>query len=95
MIDLSSLEPLPLRRQRDKMDRERLADIAHRKKCATHKGRNHWRNWEHRKMLAQKKAERAAKLDTKKPAMARYGDEVRRFWQGERDDMPAKPLSFG
>lgn len=95
MIDLSALEPLPLRRQRDKMDRERLADIAHRKKRAKHKGRNHWRNWERRKMLAQAKAERGAKLDAKKPAMARYSDEVRRFWRGERGDMPVKPLSFG
>lgn len=91
-IDFSTLEPLPLRRQRDKMDRERLAAVAHRAKCAKHKGRNHWRNWERRKMLAKAKADGLAKVEAKKPALARYSDEVRRYWRGERPDLPAKPL---
>ena len=41
-------------------DRETLAEIAYRKKCAKHKGRNHWLNWERRQM-AKAKADAAMK----------------------------------
>lgn len=44
-------------------------------------------------MLAKAKSEGLARAEAKKPALARYGDEVRRYWRGERDDMPAKPYS--
>ena len=90
-IDFAALEPLPLRRQRDKLDRERLAQSAHLAKCAKHKGLNHWRNWERRKMLAKAKTDGLAKIEAKKPALTRYADEVRRYWRGDRPDMPSKP----
>ena len=92
MIDWKNLEPLPLRRQRDAAERERLADAARRAKCAKHKGRNHWANWARRKMIADAKKEARAKLEAKKPALKRYSAEVRNYWRGLRDDMPSKPL---
>lgn len=72
-------------------DRERLADVAHRKRCASHKGRNHWRNWERRMMAAEKKRLALAKLEAKKPALERYRDAVRDYWAGRRAALPALP----
>lgn len=81
-------EPLPLRRQKDRFDRERLAEAALKKKCAKHKGRNHWRNWERRKM-AREKAEAKAPVIAKAVAAARrYHAEVRSYWRGLRADHP-------
>lgn len=75
-------------RRCDPMDRERLAEIAHRKRCAKHKGRNHWRNWERRRMAREKAADGKAKADRSRHARERYIDEVRAFWLGLRPDHP-------
>lgn len=82
------MEPLVTCRERDANDRERLAEASHRKRCAKHKGRNHWRNWERRRM-AQLKAERMAPvIERAKAAHGRYRDAVRAFWSGERETHP-------
>lgn len=87
-IDLANMEVLPSRRQRDKMDRERLADAAHRKACAKHKGRNHWRNWERRMMALAAAAERRIKAARSDAARKRYGEQVRAYWADLRAKHP-------
>lgn len=69
-------------------DRERLAEIAHRKRCAKHKGRNHWRNWERRRMALEKK--RAAEIAVAKQMAAdrRFMEAARSYWRGEREAHP-------
>jgi len=88
MIDFENLQPLPLRPQKDARDRERLAEAAHRKKCAKHKGRNHWRNWERRQMALAKIAEGKAKTAKWLADRRRHVDQVRAFWEGLRADHP-------
>lgn len=72
-------------------DRETLAEAAHRKKCAKHKGRNHWRNWERRLMLKEKREAQAKITERKLSAYFDYRKQVRKYWQGSRPDMPKKP----
>lgn len=91
MIDWKNLEPLPLKRQRDTRDRERLAENAHRKRAAKHKGRNHWANWERRQMLAAKKAEGKKHGEKRQQVFRAYAAAVREYWRGLRTDHPAKP----
>lgn len=81
-------EPLPLRRQKDTQDRERLAEAAHRKRCAKHKGRNHWRNWERRKMLEEKKKKAKIAKGVIDAARSRYLKASRAYWSGESDSHP-------
>ena len=88
MIDFANLQPLPLRRQKEACDRERLAEAAHRKKCAKHKGRNHWRNWERRKMALAKIAEGKIAGAKWLAARRRHVDQVRAYWEGLRSDHP-------
>lgn len=72
-------------------DRETLAEITHRKKCAKHKGRNHWRNWERRQM-AKAKADAAKKTQVSKTEKLKlYHMKVRAYWLGLRDDLPRMP----
>lgn len=91
MIDWKNLEPLPVKRQRDARDRERLAEVAHRKRAAKHKGRNHWANWERRQMLAAKKAEGKKRGDKRHAIFRAYVVGVREYWGGLRPDCPVKP----
>lgn len=79
------------RRARDLNERERLAEAAHRRACAKHKGRNHWRNWERRRALAVAKKVADAKVELKAVRYARYTDAVRDYWRGLRDAHPGKP----
>ncbi len=78
-------------RHRDPTDRERVAAAALAKSRAKHKGRNHWRNWERRKMAAEARKVALAKVEVKKAAFGRYCDEVRVYWLGGRHDHPEKP----
>ena len=87
-INWNNLEPLPLKRQRDAGDRERLAAVAHRNACAKHKGRNHWRNWERRAMISEKKAAAKVKAAVKLAAHHRHTERVRLYWLGEIDSHP-------
>ena len=69
-------------------DREALAEVTHRKRCAKHKGRNHWRNWE-RRLMAKEKREAADKSHQIKMAkINRHVEQVRAYWMGLRDDLP-------
>jgi hypothetical protein len=88
MIDWKNLQPLPLSRQKDALDRERLAEIAHRKRCAKHRGRNHWRNWERRKMAAEQRKIATDKLAKSKAQHKRHVDLVRDYWAGLIDCHP-------
>lgn len=88
MIDWKTLAPLPLRRQKDALDRERLADAALKKKQAKHKGRNHWRNWERRQMAKIAADKKQPMRDKAKVAHERYKSAVRAFWNGEIDEHP-------
>ncbi|HEY9219565.1 MAG TPA: hypothetical protein VIO94_16070 [Phenylobacterium sp.] len=87
-IDAQMIGP---RRKRDTQDRERLAEIAHRKSCAKHKGRNHWRNWERRRMAAEARKAALIAAASRSAKLSRYTEEVRAYWHGERSDMPGKP----
>lgn len=87
-FDLATLQPIPTRRQRDARDRERLAEAAHRKHCAKHKGRNHWRNWERRMMERAQAAEATIKNAMKDAAKFRHVAQVRAYWSGAREDHP-------
>jgi hypothetical protein len=78
-------------RRRDPNDRERLAEAAHRKRCAKHKGRNHWANWERRQMAAEKRAAAEAKTEKRQRAWAAYVEQVRAYWSGDRRDLPRRP----
>ena len=78
-------------RRRDPLDRERLADASHRKKCAKHKGRNHWRNWERRQMAAEKRAAAEAKTAIRQRVWTAYVEQVRAYWSGDRSDLPGRP----
>lgn len=88
MIDWKNLQPLPLRRQRDRQDRERLAEFSHRRRCAKHKGRNHWKNWERRQIEAEKRAKALAKVELKVAAHRRHVEAVRAYWAGSTDTHP-------
>lgn len=79
---------LPSVRRREVNDRERLADAAHRKQCAKHKGRNHWRNWERRKMAADASREAKAKADKAVQRVKAHHAEVAAYWRGERESHP-------
>jgi hypothetical protein len=87
MIDWNNLSELP-RKIRDPHDRERLAQAALAKKAAKHKGRNHWRNWERRKMALDAKRAAAARNDKKLAKVRAHKDQVRAYWSGLRDEHP-------
>lgn len=78
-------------RKRNGLDRERLAAISHTQKAAKHKGRNHWRNWERRKMAAEKRKAALAKVEKRNAAFVRYVEATRAYWRGERPDLPGRP----
>ncbi len=92
MIDFQNLEPLPLRRQKDRNDRERLADASFKKKAAKHKGRNHFHAYQKRQREAIKAVERAARAEKTARTYAGYVEAVRAYWAGLRPDHPAKPF---
>jgi hypothetical protein len=81
-------DTLPIKRQRDVMDRERLAMNSLKRKAAKHKGRNHWRNWERRQMAEAKKRASAITNATKLSAAAKILDQTRDYWRGLHDEHP-------
>lgn len=91
MIDFKTLQPLPLRRQRDAQDRERLAAVKETRERAKHKGRNHWQNWKRRHMAKAKVDAGKALQSVQKSAFSTHLAEVRAYWAGDRPDYPEKP----
>lgn len=91
MIDFQNLEPLPLRRQKDPSDRERLAEASFKKKAAKHKGRPHFHAYQKRQREAAAKAEAVACAEKTARRYGRYIEEVRAYWAGLRPDHPPKP----
>lgn len=87
-IDFSSLEPLPVNRQKDLQDRERLAHASAEKKKAHHKGRNHFHAWQKRLAAKMRRyAEKKTKVQ-KQSARDKFHAAVRAYWSGLSDEHP-------
>lgn len=87
MIDFENLPMLPLRRQITN-DRERLAAASHLKKCAKHRGRNHFHAHQRRKMAKEKAKAMAEKKAKRDAARRAFQAAARKYWSGLRDHHP-------